>query len=305
MPSPRFPRRALPTGAPNRSGAPAPAATALAAAVLGALLLGASGCSGAAAVPVAADPAAAVSDAVAAAAKVHSAQVETSTTMALNGNTQVFTGSGAFNFDTQVGYISLTEPKAGYPLEEIITPTMLYLRDGYQTGASPETSAQSAKWHWVSALNLPDGDVISAGCTTPLFDFALLHGVSAGTVRYVGQTTVSGAPVAEYSGTLDLTAAAGESPQPYKQELQAAAHSFSKQTVAFDAYIDAQGELRRVTAHFVFPAQAPAHGDVQITAMTDLFALNSKVTVSAPPSADLAPQAALGPAASAQPTAKQ
>jgi hypothetical protein len=264
--------------------------------VCGATLL-TSGCSSSG-VPVAADPAAAVSDAVAAAAKIHSAQVETSTTMAVDGASEVFTGSGAFDFDTEIGYISLAEPKATTPLEEIITPSVLYMRDQIQTGKS--TDAASAKWRWVNATQLPDGDLISAGCTSPVFDFALLRGVSAATVKYVGQSTVNGTAVAHYTGTLDLASAAGQAAEPIKSELLAAAHSFSQQDVAFDAYLDAQGELRRVTAHFSFPAAAPAHGQVAITAITDLFSLNAPVTVAAPGAADLASPmpAAASPAAS-------
>jgi hypothetical protein len=252
--------------------------------VCGATLL-TSGCSSSG-VPVATDPAAAVSDAVAAAARIHTAQVETSTTMSVAGASQVFTGSGAFDFDTEVGYISLQEPKSSTPLEEIITPSVLYMREQIQSGKPAD--AASGKWRWVDATKLPDGDLISAGCTSPVFDLALLRGVSAQTVKYAGPATVNGTAVAHYTGTLDLVAAAGLAAEPIKSELLAAAHSFSQQDVAFDAYLDAQGELRRVTAHFSFRAAPPAQGMVTITAITDLFSLGSPVTVSTPAAADLA-----------------
>lgn len=292
------------TGVPrSRPGSPGRAGSAAALALLGvcgaALLT--SGCSSSG-VPVASDPAAAVSDAVAAAAKIHTAQVETSTTMSVDGASQVFTGSGAFDFDTKIGYISLQEPKADSPLEEVITPAVLYMREQIQS-AKPTGSA-SGKWRWVDATKLPDGDLISAGCTSPVFDFALLRGVSAQTVKYAGQSSVNGTAVAHYTGTLDLVAAAGLAAEPIKTELLAAAHSFSQQDVAFDAYLDAQGELRRVTARFSFRAAPPAHGLVQITSITDLFSLGSPVTVSAPPATDLAsplPAAASAGAAAGAP----
>lgn len=226
-------------------------------------------------VPVSADPVAAVR--AAATAKVHSAKVATSVTMTVDGKDQLFTGSGVFDLDKQIGDIVLRVPQAPVPLEEVITPTTLYMR---KVGLE-------SKWRWVSGAKLPDGDVISAGYTSPVFDLALLRGVSAGAVHYVGQGTVRGTAVTHYTGTLDLTSSAAESAEPIRSALLAASRSFTQTTVPFDAYLDAQGKVRRVVAHFAFPAPTPAHGEVAIAATTDLYDLDTPVTVTAPGAADL------------------
>lgn len=229
-------------------------------------------------VSVAADPVAAVRNAAVVSSRIHTAKVETSVDMTVGGADRHFTGLGEFDFDRQVGAIILQTPQSPTPLDEIVTPTTLYLR---QDGAN-------AKWHWVDAAALPDGDLISAGYTSPVFDFALLRGVTGDAVQYAGQDTVHGTAVAHYTGTLDLTASAQQAQNPIKGELLSAAHSFSQSTVPFDAYLDSQDKLRRVVAHFSFPAEPPQRGEVQIAATTDLLDLDQPVTIVTPPQKDVA-----------------
>lgn len=243
----------------------------------GAVTGAASACSAPAA-NVAADPVAAVRNAASDAAKIHSAKVATTVTMALGGTSRQFTGSGEFDFDHQVGAIELQTPQSATPLDEIITPSTLYLR----------LSGAGSKWKMVDATKLPDGDLISAGYTSPVFDFALLRGVNDDAVHYVGPETVRDTKVTHYTGTLDLTASANEAQNPIKDELLAASRSFSNKSVPFDAYVDGAGEVRRVVAHFAFPAQAPQKGEVEIAATTDLFDLDQPVTVATPSAMDLA-----------------
>lgn len=243
--------------------------------------------------PVATNPVAAVHDAAVASSKIHTAKVATTVVITVGGADRRFTGLGSFDFDHQVGAIVLRTPQSPTPLDEIITPATLYLR---QPGVD-------AKWKWVDATKLPDGDLISAGYISPVFDFALLRGVSADaahggagrydtahndTVHYVGQDKVRNTPVTHYSGTLDLTASAQQAQNPIKDELLRASRAFAQKTVPFDAYLDAQGKVRRVVTHFSVPAQAPQRGAVRIAATTDLFDLDQPVTVVTPPAQDLA-----------------
>jgi len=228
-------------------------------------------------VSVASDPVAAVRNAAAVSAKIHTARVATTVTMTVGGADRQFAGLGGFDFDKQVGAIILQTPRGAAELDEIVTPTTLYLRQ----------AGMNAKWHRVDATKLPDGDLISAGYTSPVFDFALLRGVGQDEVHYAGQDKVRGTAVAHYTGTLDLTASAGQAQNPIKGELLSAAHSFSQQTVPFDAYLDGQGKMRRMVAHFAFPAQAPEKGEVQIAATTDLFDLDRPVTVVTPHAQDV------------------
>lgn len=228
-------------------------------------------------VSVASDPVAAVRDAAVVSSKIHTAKVETTVVMTVGGADRHFTGVGQFDFDREVGAIVLQTPQSPTSLDEIITPATLYLRQ----------SGSKAVWRWVDATKLPDGDLISAGYTSPVFDFALLRGVSGDAVHYVGQEKDRNVPVVHYAGTVDLTASAQHAADPIKGELLAAAHSFSQSAVPFDAYLDAQNKLRRLVAHFSFPAEAPQRGEVQIAATTELFDLDKPVTVVTPPQKDL------------------
>lgn len=260
-----------------------PARAALAGAVLACALATAS-CSGSGsgtAVSVAADPVAAVRAAGPASMKIGTAEVATSVSMTANGKTDQFSGTGAFDFTEQLGSIRLTVPpdvNAHSTLDEIVTPTTLYMRPTGSTG----------KWVRVDSSRLADGDLISAGYTSPILAFAMLYGAGAsgGSVAYVGQDRVYDVPVAHYSGTLDLAAAAKAAPAPENAALVAASASFSKKSVPFDVFLDAQGRVLRFVAHLQYAAPAPEKGNVTIVSSTDLYDLGKKVAVTAPASAD-------------------
>jgi hypothetical protein len=247
--------------------------------------LAAAGCSSpGTAVNVAADPVAAVRQAATASEHIGSAAIATSVTMSAAGKTEQFSGTGAYDFAKQVGSITLTVPpdvSAHSTLNEIVTPTTLYMRPTGSTG----------KWVEVDSSKLADGDLISAGYTSPVLAFAMLAGAGAsgGTVSYVGQDKVYNTPVAHYSGTLNLTAAAAAAGAPLSAALTAAGRSFSSQSVPFDVYLDAQGRVLRFVAHFQFTAPAPQKGVVAIVSSTDLYDLGEPVAVTAPPSADALP----------------
>jgi hypothetical protein len=212
--------------------------------------------------------------------KIGTAEIATSVSMTAQGKTDQFSGSGAFDFAKQLGSITLTVPpdvSTHSTLDEVVTPTTLYMRP---TGGS-------GKWIQVDSNRLADGDLISAGYTSPILAFAMLAGASGGTVKYVGQDKVYEVPVAHYSGTLNLIAAAKAAPAPENAALVAAGDSFSKQAVPFDVYLDAQGRVLRFVAHFEFPAPAPEKGSVTIVSSTDLYDLGKKVAVTAPAAADV------------------
>ena len=245
--------------------------------------LATSGCAGAgSAVTVAADPVAAVRSAGATSLKVGTAEVATSVAMTADGKTDQFSGTGAFDFADQLGSITLTVPQdvsTHSTLNEVVTPTTLYMRPSGSTG----------KWVEVDSARLADGDLISAGYTSPILAFAMLRGAGAsgGSVSYVGQDSVYNVPVAHYTGTLDLAAAAAAAPAPESAALAAAGRSFTEKSVPFDVYLDAEGRVLRFVAHFQFPAPAPEKGLVTIVSSTDLYDLGKPVSVSAPAAADV------------------
>jgi polyisoprenoid-binding protein YceI len=230
----------------------------------------------------AADPVAAVRSAGTMSMKIGSAEIATSVSMSAQGRTDQFSGTGTFDFAQQLGSITLTVPadvSSHSTLDEVITPTTLYMRPTGTTG----------KWVRVDSDRLADGDLISAGYTSPILAFAMLGGAGAagGSVSYVGQDKVYDVPVAHYTGTLDLIAAAKAAPAPENAALVSAGHSFTKPTVPFDVYLDAQGRVLRFVAHFQFPAPAPEKGEVTIVSSTDLYDLGKKVAVTAPSPADV------------------
>ena len=246
-----------------------------------------SGCSGGS-VSVSADPAAAVQKAALTSADARSAKVATNVVMTVGPTSTRFVGTGMFDLAGQIGSIELqrTDPagKASGPaLDEIVTPSALYLRG----------AAAGAKWGEVAASHLADGDLISAGYTNPVLAFALLRGAggTAGPVQYVGQDTVRGIKVAHYTGKLDLDASANAAAGPVKADLGAAAVAFSQRTVPFEVYLDAEGRVCRVITHYTFPAAQPQHGQVQITSTTDLYDFGSPVTISTPAPTELATSA--------------
>jgi hypothetical protein len=248
-----------------------------------ACVLATSGCAGAgSAVTVAADPVAAVRSAGATSMKVGTAEVATSVAMTADGKTDQFSGTGAFDFADQLGSITLTVPQdvsTHSTLDEVVTPTTLYMRP----------SGSTAKWVQVDSSKLADGDLISAGYTSPILAFAMLRGAGAsgGSVSYAGQDTVYNVPVAHYTGTLDLAAAAAAAPAPESAALAAAGRSFTEKSVPFDVYLDARGRVLRFVAHFQFPAPAPDKGLVKIVSSTDLYDLGKPVSVTAPAAADV------------------
>jgi hypothetical protein len=267
---------------PYLAGAGSGAALAVAAAALG-------GCSAGPANPVAAVQRAALTS-----AEAGSAKVSTDVTMSAGSQTNRFVGTGLFDLAGQIGSITLQQTDqngkpTGPALDEVVTPSALYLRD----------DTAGAKWGEVAADRLADGDLISAGYTNPVLAFALLRGAGgkAGPVVYLGQDTIRGVKVAHYSGKLDLTASADAADGPVKAALGAAATAFSQRTVPFDVYLDAQGRVCRVTTRYSFKAPAarpgqPQQGRAQVSSTTDLFDFGTPATVEPPGPADLATAAA-------------
>lgn len=245
--------------------------------------LAVSSCSGRSpAVSIAADPVAAVRAAGVDSPKMTTAEVATSVSMTADGRTDQFSGTGAFDFGRQVGEITLTVPpdvSTHSILTEIVTPTTLYMKPNGSTG----------KWVEVDSDKLADGDLISAGYTSPLLAFSLLRGAGAagGSVTYIGQDTVYNVPVAHYAGTLDLGTAAAAAPAPENTALGDASRSFVKQAVPFDVYLDGQGHVLRFVAHFEFPAPSPQKGLVSIVSSTDLYDLGKPVSVTVPAGGDV------------------
>jgi hypothetical protein len=241
-------------------------------------------------------PAAAVRGAGAATAKAGTAQVDTVVTMttpavpahgetpAQPGRTTTMHGTGLFDFGKEIGRVDLSMPSGG--LQEVLTPGTLYLRSSDE---SPDGSLSGKGWERIDIGRLGDGNLVSGGSTDPAMAVALLGGATPD-VRYVGPDTVRGTAVAHYEGTLDLVDAATAAQAPAgdtravadKTALSHAARAFVTTRVPFDAYLDAQGRLRRFVARFQFVMPNTAHAVAQVTSATELYGFGVPVAESVP-----------------------
>lgn len=260
--------------------------------------LGVAGADGSAGKPVnlRATPAAAMREAEAATAKAGTAQVDTVVTMATPAvpahgrtpaqpaRTTTMHGTGLFDFGKEIGRVDLSMASGG--LQEVLTPATLYLRSSDE---SPDGSLSGRGWERIDIGRLGDGNLVSGGSTDPAMAVALLGGATPD-VRYVGPDTVRGTAVAHYEGTLDLVDAASAAPAAGgdaraaadKTALDHAARAFVTTRVPFDAYLDAQGRLRRFVARFQFVMPNTTNAVAQVTSATELYGFGVPVTESVP-----------------------
>lgn len=260
------------------------------------------------AVDLHAAPVAAVSDAAAVTARAATAQADTVVTVAspavpAQGKTPAAAaqnlsmhGSGQFDFGKRIGSLDLTMPSGA--LNEVMTPSTLYVR------RAAAAAVPASAWSQTPTAQVSDGDLISGGATDPSLVFAMLGGVQSG-VREVGQDTVRGVPVVHYQGTLDLGQAAAALGGPAsakstnsadavtdKQALTNASQAFTTTKVPFDAYLDAQGRVRRFVATFAFMENTATKAVAQVTSATELYGFGTPVAVVTPSVPPPAPKTA-------------
>ncbi|WP_176930673.1 hypothetical protein [Actinacidiphila guanduensis] len=199
----------------------------------------------------------AVTDAADALVRAGSSRVTTAMRMASGGTWVTVTGTGGFDYARHRGRLTLLLPRDALgkeehrPVTELFTPGALYMKN---RGAG----VPAAKWVRVDTTRLADGNLVTGGATEPQAAAELLRGATD--VRYVGAGESGGVQVRHFRGTIDLARAAGAASAADKAPLTAAAKGFTVTRVPFDAWLDAQGRLRRLTERFTYGpgAQAPA-----------------------------------------------
>jgi hypothetical protein len=195
------------------------------------------------------DPAAAVRDAADVLVRAGTSRVGTSMRMASGGTWVTVTGSGGFDYARRQGELTLVLPRdaAGAeehkPVTELLTPGALYMKDRGE--GVPE-----GKWVRVDTTTLPDGNLVTGGATEPLAAAELLRG--AQDVTLVGEERLQGAAVRHFRGTADIARAARAAEPGEPGALTAAATGFTVTRVPFDAWLDGDGRLRRLTERFTF-----------------------------------------------------
>ncbi|WP_251512611.1 hypothetical protein [Actinacidiphila bryophytorum] len=233
------------------------------------------------------DPAAAVRAAADALVRAGSSLVETSMRMASGGTWVTVTGSGSFDYARRQGELTLVLPRdaAGAeehkPVTELLTSGALYMKD---RGAG----VPAGKWVRVDIASLPDGNLVTGGATDPLAAAELLR--AAGQVVLVGAETLHGTAVRHLRGVADIARAARVAGPGAQGALAAAARGFAVTRVPFDAWLDAEGRLRRVTEHFTYGAKdggAAMGGGVGVVSTTDFDGFGAHVSFVMPQGDDI------------------
>ncbi|MFF3609015.1 hypothetical protein [Streptomyces sp. NPDC002463] len=267
-------------GRPRGSGSGAFAVTAV---LVGSLVTAAAvtGCAAPGDPKPAADPALAVRNAADALARAGTSKASTSMEMASGGTRVTIRGEGGYDFRRRTGRLQVLLPKdpAGAsehrPITELLTPGALYMKN---RGAG----VPADKWVRVDTTTLDDGNLVTGGATDPAAAAELLRGVRE--VAYLGEVDLAGVKVSHYRGVADIAHAARAASPQLRGALAAAAKGFAKDTVPFDAYLDAEGRLRKVRHQFSFSNQGRI---VAVASTTLLYGFGVPVEVTLPDHRDI------------------
>ncbi|MET7644434.1 hypothetical protein ABZS83_12460 [Streptomyces sp. NPDC005426] len=214
-------------------------------------------------------------------AEAGSAEVSTSMETAAGGTRVTIRGKGTYDFRTQSGRLRVVLPQDATgedehrPITELLAPGALYMMN---RGAG----VPADKWVRIDTTALADGNLVTGGVTDPMAAAELLRGVRS--VTYVGEADLAGVTVRHYRGTTDIARAARRSSASARGALTAAARGFGTVAVPFDAYLDAQGRLRKVRHRFSFANEGPAR---EVVSTTLLYGFGVAVSVPLPDPRDI------------------
>lgn len=201
--------------------------------------------------------------------------------MAAGGTRVTIRGEGGYDFRRRTGRLQVVLPKdaAGTsehrPITELLTPGALYMKN---RGAG----VPADKWVRVDTTTLDDGNLVTGGATDPAAAAELLRG--ARQVTYIGEVDLAGVRVSHYRGVADIAHAARVASPQLRGALAAAAKGFTTDTVPFDAYLDAEGRLRKVRHQFSFSNQGRT---VAVASTTLLYGFGVPVQVALPDRRDI------------------
>ncbi|QGZ50099.1 hypothetical protein GPZ77_18585 [Streptomyces sp. QHH-9511] len=227
------------------------------------------------------DPATSVRQAAEVLSRAGTSKASTSMEMASGGTRVTIRGEGGYDFRRCTGHLEVVLPKdaAGAsehrPITELLTPGALYMKN---RGAG----VPADKWVRVDTAALHDGNLVTNGATDPAVAAELLRGAQQ--VTYVGEVELAGVRVRHYRGVADLAMAARTASPQVRGALAAAAKGFAKDAVPFDAYLDAEGRLRKVRHQFSFANQGRT---VAVASTTLLYGFGTPVDVRLPSREDI------------------
>jgi hypothetical protein len=164
------------------------------------------------------------------------------------------TGIGSYDYRTHLGELTLVLPaQFGGTMQEVIKGNVLYLR-------LPQLSP---KYYVLDVSKLTDGKGTFSqfGNADPSSALDTLRGATS-EVQKVGTETVRGAHTTHYRGTIDMAKAAAKAPAAVRQRLQQQLKTVK--SAPFDAFIDDQGRLRKMTSHIVLDATHSVDTSVEL-----------------------------------------
>ncbi|MFE2066047.1 hypothetical protein ACFXDH_27330 [Streptomyces sp. NPDC059467] len=207
----------------------------------------------------------------------------TSMEMATGGTRVTIRGKGVYDYDRQLGRLTVVLPQdpAGAsehrPITELLAPGALFMKN---RGAG----VPADKWVRVETATLSDGNLVTGGATDPFAAAELLRGTR--TATYLGKTELAGTEVRHYRGTADLATAARAASPGNRASLAAAAKGFATAEVPFDAYLDDQGRIRKLRERFSFVNDS-SKDTVAVASTTLLYDFGTPVDVKLPRSRDI------------------
>ncbi|WP_316774405.1 hypothetical protein [Streptomyces sasae] len=207
----------------------------------------------------------------------------TSMEMATGGTRVTIRGKGVYDYDRQLGRLTVVLPQdpAGAsehrPITELLAPGALFMKN---RGAG----VPADKWVRVETAALSDGNLVTGGATDPFAAAELLRGTR--TATYLGKTELAGTEVRHYRGTADLATAARAASPGNRASLAAAAKGFATAEVPFDAYLDDQGRIRKLRERFSFVNDS-SKDTVAVASTTLLYDFGTPVDVKLPRSRDI------------------
>ncbi|MEV7390943.1 MULTISPECIES: hypothetical protein [unclassified Streptomyces] len=207
----------------------------------------------------------------------------TSMEMATGGTRVTIRGRGVYDYDRQLGRLTVVLPQdpAGAsehrPITELLAPGALFMKN---RGAG----VPADKWVRVETATLSDGNLVTGGATDPFAAAELLRGTR--TATYLGKTELAGTEVRHYRGTADLATAARAASPGNRASLAAAAKGFATAEVPFDAYLDDQGRIRKLRERFSFVNDS-SKDTVAVASTTLLYDFGTPVDVKLPRSRDI------------------
>ncbi|MFJ6696989.1 hypothetical protein ACIQM4_13105 [Streptomyces sp. NPDC091272] len=207
-----------------------------------------------------------------------SGDVRTAMEMAAGGTRVTIHGTGGYDFRGKTGKLKVMLPtgppgqQEHRPMVEVFVPGALFMKN---RGAG----VPADKWVRIETGSLADGNLVTGGATDPMAAVELLRG--ARDVSYVGE---EGGELLHYRGVTDLATAVRAASAELRGPLRAAEKGFSRKSVAFDAYLDDLGRMRKVRYQFNFQNAGKA---VAVTSTTALGGFGRPVRVVLPPAKDI------------------